>query len=295
MHVFVLGGTGCIGSAVVRELVERGHEVTGLARSSSSAAVLQRLGASALPGDIREPEAWLDSLPEVEGVIHAATDFADDMGDVDTRLLDKLLPVLAKMRRPRFIYTGGCWLYGPTGTRPAMEASPFDPLPAFAWMVPNLRRVLGTEGICGLVIHPAMVYDRSGGVFSSFVEHARRGGPVPVIGGADVHWPLVHAADLARLYALALERGEEGQSFNGAALTGLPVGPLALAIARSFGGSGCEIRIISADWAATLRGEWARGYAIDQSMSGERARRELDWRPVHLDPVADLVSSIALS
>lgn len=35
-------------------------------------------------------------------------------------------------------------------------------------------------------------------------------------------------------------------------------------------------------------GEWARGYAIDQSMSGERARRELGWRPIHTDPVSDI-------
>lgn len=291
----MLGGTGCIGSAVVRELVARGHEVIALARSPSSAAALQRFGASALRGDIREPAAWLECLPEVEGVIHAATDFADDMGEVDTRLLDRLLPVLARMRRPRFVYTGGCWLYGPTGTSPATETSRFDPLPAFSWMVPNLQRVLKAEGLGGLVVHPAMVYDRGGGVFSSFVEHALRGGPVPVVGGVDVHWPLVHADDLARLYALVLERGAEGQSYNGAALSGLPVGPLASAIARSVGGPRCEIRNISADEAASLRGEWARGFAIDQSMSGERARRELDWQPVHLDPIADLLSGVAIS
>ncbi|HXV23170.1 MAG TPA: NAD-dependent epimerase/dehydratase family protein [Alphaproteobacteria bacterium] len=290
MRAFVMGGTGSIGRAVVRELVQRGHEVIGLARSQSSATSLQRLGASALAGDIREPQAWLEGLPEVDGVAHAATDFGDDMGDVDTRLLDKLLPVLGKMRRPRFVYTGGCWLYGPTGAEPATEASPFDPLPAFAWMVPNLQRVLEASDVRGLVVHPAMVYEQSGGVFSSFIEHARGGGPVLVVGGVHVHWPLVHADDLARLYALVLERGEEGQSYNGAALPGLAVSPLALAIAKSFGDADCEVRIVSADEAAALRGEWARGYAIDQSMSGEKARRELDWRPVHLDPIADLVS-----
>lgn len=80
-----------------------------------------------------------------------------------------------------------------------------------------------------------------------------------------------------------------GQSYNGAALTGLPVGPLASAIATIFGGADCNIRIISADEVAKLRGEWARGYALDQSMSGKKARHALGWRPVHLDPLADLL------
>ncbi|QFI69333.1 NAD-dependent epimerase/dehydratase family protein [Sinorhizobium alkalisoli] len=289
MQVFVMGGTGTIGLAVVRELVERGHEVVGLARSSSSAAALEEVGASALAGDIRMPGVWLKDLPKIEAVIHAATDFAADMGDVDSQLLDALLPVLAKMGKPRFVYTGGCWLYGATGSKPAVETSPFDPLPAFAWMVPQLRRVLAATEIRGTVVHPAMVYNRSGGVFLSFLDHARKGGPVPVVDGGHVRWPLVHADDLAVLYALVLECAEAGQSYNGAALTGLPVGPLASAIATVFGGADCNTRIISADEVAKLRGEWARGYALDQSMSGEKARSALGWRPVHLDPLADLL------
>src|SRR5437016_5034036 len=42
----------------------------------------------------------------------------------------------------RLIYTGGCWLFGATGDELATEETPFRPLPAFAWMVPQLRRVL---------------------------------------------------------------------------------------------------------------------------------------------------------
>lgn len=290
MRIFATGGTGSIGSAVVRNLVERGHEVTGLARSSSSASALRRLGASALSGDIRRPEAWLAHLPDIDGVVHMATDFASDMGEVDTHLLDQLLPVLGAMGKPRFVYTGGCWLYGPTGAESATETSPFDPLPAFAWMVPNLRRVLQATEVCGLVIHPAMVYDRSGGVFSSFLDHARAGSPVPVVGGAHVRWPIVHTDDLAQLYALVLEQGTAGRSYNGAAIAGLPVGPIASAIAKHWGGPDGAIRIVSADDVAARRGEWARGYAMDQSMSGDRAGHELNWQPLHLDPLADLLS-----
>ena len=205
------------------------------------------------------------------------------MGEVDTRLLDRLLPVLAGMLDVRFVYTGGCWLYGPTGASPAKETSAFDPLPAFAWMVPSLQRVLTARDVIGLGVHPAMVYDRRGGVFASFMTQARQGGPVLVVGSKSVRWPLVHADDLAGLYALVLERGQGGHSYHGAAIEATPVGELAAKIARRFGGPDCHVQVISADEVATMRGEWARGYGLDQAMRSERAGPELGWRPVHTD------------
>jgi nucleoside-diphosphate-sugar epimerase len=69
---------------------------------------------------------------------------------------------------------------------------------------------------------------------------------------------------------------------------GLTVGTLASAIARRFGSLAPEMRIVSADAFAAEKGEWARGYALDQRMSGEKAMRELGWRPVHLDLATEL-------
>ncbi len=143
MRVMVLGGTGSIGSAVVRELVAAGHQVVGLARSEGSADALRRHGAAPLMGDIHKPEGWVETLPPIDAVVHAATDFSDDMAEIDRRLLDALLPALGAMpRRPRFLYTGGCWLFGATGNVVATETTPFNSLPAFAWSVPTIGRVL---------------------------------------------------------------------------------------------------------------------------------------------------------
>jgi len=93
VRVFVLGGTGSIGCAVVCELVRRGHEVHGLARSGASAAKLAELGAAPHSGDIASPERWVGALPHVDAMIHAACDFNTAMGEIDCRLLDVLLPV----------------------------------------------------------------------------------------------------------------------------------------------------------------------------------------------------------
>ena len=292
MRVFVLGGTGVIGTAVVRELVARGHEVFALARSNQSAAKLGEYGATPIAGDIASPERWATTLPQVDAVIHAACDFNSDMAAIDRHLLDILLPALgARPNKVRFITTGGCWLYGATGDVLATEATPFQPLPAFAWMVPHLKRILASPEVDGIVIHPAMVYaNDAGGVFQRFASEAIEREVVRVTASENVRWPLVHSEDLAELYALAIERAPKGSSYIGAAIEGFPIGRIARAFAARRGTRRLEPQIVSADEIATELGEWARGYALDQRLSGARAQTELGWRPRHLDPEAEIAA-----
>jgi nucleoside-diphosphate-sugar epimerase len=289
MNVFVLGGTGAIGGAVVRVLRARAHDVVGLARSKASADKLRQAGADVINGDIAVPERWVTALPPLDAAIHMACDFATDMAALDRCLLDVLLPALAAQRqRVRFAYTGGCWLFGETGGEAATEASPFDPLPAFAWMVPHLQRVLAAAEIDGVVIHPAMVYAGAGGVFRRFAGEAAAHAAIRVVGGEAVRWPLVHSDDLAALYVLALQRAPKGESYIGACVEAMPVGRIARAFARRFGTARQEPDIISSAAIAAELGDWARGYALDRRLSGAKARRELGWQPEHLDPEAEI-------
>jgi nucleoside-diphosphate-sugar epimerase len=289
VRVFVLGGTGSIGSAVVRELVGRGHDVCGLTRSDNSAAKLGEFGATPLAGDIASPEQWTLKLPPVDAVIHAACDFNTEMDAIDRRLLDVLLPWLAAQpKRPRFIYTGGCWRFGATGAGVATEETPFCSLPAFAWMVPQLQRILRTPEVEGIVIHPAMVYAADGGVFRRFARDAVERDAIRVVEREAVRWPLVHSEDLAALYVLALEHAPAGASYIGAAIDGLAVGRIARAFAKRFGMQNLEPEIVSTDAIAAELGAWARGYALDQQLSGAGARRDLGWRPKHLDPEREI-------
>jgi nucleoside-diphosphate-sugar epimerase len=288
LRVFVLGGTGSIGSAVVRQLVARRHEVLGLARSDASAAKLGEFGATAIASNIAFPEPWIRELAGIDAVIQAAYDFSTDMAAIERRLLDALLPALARQaNKPRFIYTGGCWLFGATGDEVATEEMPFNPLSAFAWMVPHLQRVLAAPGIDDIVIHPAMVYAPRGGVFHRFAREACERDAVRVVDSEAVRWPLVHGEDLADLYALALERAPAGSSYIGSAIEGFPVGHIARAFAKRFHQ---DPRIISTDVIAAELGEWARGYALDQRLSGAKAQRELGWKPKHLDPESEIAT-----
>jgi nucleoside-diphosphate-sugar epimerase len=289
VRVLVLGGTGSIGSAVVRELVRCGHDICGLARSDASAAKLAECGATPMAGDIAAPERWAGRLPRLDAVIHAACDFNSDMGAIDRRLLDVLLPSLAAQpKKPRFIYTGGCWLFGATGDDVATEETPLRPLPAFAWMVPHLRQILAAPEIDGIVIHPAMVYEPDGGVFLRFARDAVEREAIRVVESEEVRWPLVHSEDLAILYALALEDAPARSSYIGAAVEGLAVGRIISAFARRFGTRRQMPDIMSAEALAAELGAWARGYALDQQLSGAKARRDLGWRPKHLDPEREI-------
>ena len=155
-------------------------------------------------------------------------------------------------------------------------------------MVPQLQRVLAATDIAGVVIHPAMVYTGDGGVFHRLAREAKAGGMVSVVESEAVRWPLVHSDDLASLYALALEGAPAGSSYIGAAIEGLPVGRIARAFGRRFAKGNVEPRIVPVDTIAAELGEWARGYALDQQLSGARARRELGWEPKHLDPEGEI-------
>ena len=289
MRVFVLGGTGSIGAAVVKELIKRQHDVFGLARSETSAGKLRDCGATPIAGDITSPEPWILRLPDVDAVVHAACNFSPAMGTIDRRLLGALLPALAAQpKRTRLIYTGGCWLFGATGDTLATEQSPFRPLPAFAWMLPHLQLILQAAEIDGIVIHPAMVYEPDGGVFRRFARDAVERHAIRVVGSEAVRWPLVHREDLASLYALVLERAPARSSYIGAVNEGLAIGRIARAFARRFATRHREPEIISSEAIAAELGDWAKGYGLDQRLSGARAQRDLGWRPKHLDPESEI-------
>ena len=291
MHVFVLGGTGFIGTSVVRAFIRHGHRLTGLARSDTSAEKLRSAGCQALMGDIASPASWIERLPPIDAIVHLACDFESDMSTLDRGLLDAMLQRFAGQRqRPRFIYTGGCWLFGATGNDAVAEDAPFSPLPAFAWMVPHARRILSSPAVDGIVIHPAMVYTADDGVFGRIAEDARARAAIRIVGDEAVRWPLVHRDDLAELYALALDAAPRGSSYIGAAIEGLEVGRIARAFARRFGQVDQAPEIISADQVACELGAWARGYGRDQRLSGAKARTELGWRPAHLDPEEEIAA-----
>lgn len=288
MRVFILGASGTIGTPIVDELTRHGHQIVALSRSDATEHALRAQSADVVRGDLRTPQDWAHIIAEVDAVIHVAATFSDDMGDVDRTLVEALLSQAARGgRKIRFVYTGGCWLFGETNDRVADEASPFQPIPAFAWMVDNAKLVLAAPNVEALILHPAMVYSREGGVLSRFISSAQDKGRIEVWGALDTRWPMVHRNDLAAAYRLVLERGAASQSYCAAAEVGVRVGDLADALSRRFALADGPLVRARADVMAE-QGAWAAGPMLDQQMSGQKLKAAFGWTPEYTDVLAEI-------
>lgn len=279
MQVFVLGGTGTIGTAVVAELVSRNHQVLALSRSEKSDELLTSAGATPFRGNLTEPNHWADAAVSFDAIIQTAATFGEDMGDVDARAMKALAQASETLTEPtRLIYTGGCWLYGETGDEVATEDRPFDPLPSFSWMITHAQMLLDAPKLRTAVVHPAMVYDmRDGGVFHRFLSAAKVGHRIEIWGSETTRWPLIASSDLARVYCDLVERSDLVGYYNAVAEEGVTVGRIAAVISEAYGSPTVPF-ILSVDEAVRENGAWAKGPTLDQQMSAQKLQSAIGWK-----------------
>ncbi len=287
-HVLILGATGFIGSAVANELIHRGHIVTGLARSDDSEQKLRTASINVLRGDIRKPQEWVEQVKNYDAIIQTAITWDNDMAEVDQHLIRSIIKVLTACDvKKTLIYTGGCWAYGNTGLMPATEESPYDPTPEFSWMVDLAKEVDQQGNLYWNVVHPAMVYQGDDGVLETFIEDAKNSRRIRIIGDEQTCWTMVDREDLAELYALVLEQGENRHHYNGASVESVNLTVIASALARRFNITD-NPEYLTIEQALPEWGDLANGYALSQAMSSEKAIKQLGWQPKHTDILTDI-------
>jgi nucleoside-diphosphate-sugar epimerase len=285
MKVFLTGATGYIGSAIADRLRAAGHEVVGLARSDASAAKLQIAGITAVRGDFSDPQSVGSAARAADGVISTATTYNPA---VDGPAIDAILDALAGGNKP-FIYTSGIWSHGDTAGKVVDETSPPRPVELIRWRVEVEDRVLQARerGIRTVVIRPAIVYGRGGGIPAGFVDSAQKDGAAHYVGTGKNRWPFVHVDDLADLYLLALQKAPPGTLLLGVHGPSHSVRQVAEAASRGAGAGG-KVAALPLEQAREEMGAYADALVLDQQASGKRAQDLLGWRPYRPDVLEDI-------
>ncbi|MFF3660500.1 NAD-dependent epimerase/dehydratase family protein [Streptomyces olivochromogenes] len=285
VKVFITGGTGYIGRATIEVLRRNGHEVVALARSDESARMVSELGVTPVRGALTDTDVLREAAAQADGVIHLAMNQSEDAGAIDRAAAAAMQDGVGS---GPYVHTGGAWVYGNT-KGVADENAPLDPPQITAWRVENEKSVLARAGSGGhpVVVMPGMVYGRSGGLPQLLlVDQGRTNGAVPCIGDGENRMALVHVEDLAELFVRALGAPAESV-YVGVGGQNLPFKDIAEAASRAAGVAG-EVHHLTLDEARGMLGLLADALVLDQQFSGERARRELGWRPVHQDALAEL-------
>ena len=287
MNVFLTGATGYIGGAVALDLSDHGHVVRALARSDAAAEDAEAEGYAVVRGDLRDTELLKEQAAEADAVVHAAFEASEEGGAVDAATVEAYLEALTGTEKP-LVYTSGIWLYGNTGTttsEPATEDDPLDPLPLVAWRVPVEERLIqaAEADVRTVILRPALVYGRASGIPALLTSSAAEHGAVRYVGRGTNRWSMVHVGDLAALYRLALEAAADGSLPPGTVLNaahGTPVTVKEAAEAASFGaGTEGRVRAWPIEEARQELGPLADALVLDQNVSGEKAKRLLEWRP----------------
>lgn len=285
MRVFLTGATGYIGNAVAERLRSAGHQLSALARSDAAAGRLSAAGTEPIRGDFTDPKSVAAGARGADGVISLATTYDPA---IDGPAIDAILKALAGSNKP-FIYTSGIWSHGDTAGKVVDESSPPKPAALVAWRQGVEERVLAAarEKIRTVVIRPAIVYGRGGGIPAGFVESARKEGAAQFVGSGENRWPFVHVDDLADLYLLALENAPPGTLLLCVSGEAHPVREVAAAASRGAGANG-KIKAWPLEDARKKLGAYADALVLDQQASGRRAQQLLGWQPHRADVLEDI-------
>ncbi|MGT2426406.1 NAD-dependent epimerase/dehydratase family protein [Amnibacterium kyonggiense] len=289
MQLFITGGTGNIGSAVVAELLEHGHGATVLARSEASAALARDAGAEVVRGDLADVRAIRAAADAADGAIHLAfgNDFsspqalAADIAE-ETAAIEAIAEVLAGSDRPFAIVSGTPWEDG----RAALETDPLPTAGPVGGRGATVTRVLEDAAARGVrtsaVRLPRTVHkDGSGGFAGLLTDAARRSGVAGYPGTGAQRWPAVHSLDAAVLFRLVVERAPAGSSWHAVQDEGDAVRDIAEVIGRRLG---LPVRQLPDD----AFGQLAPIFAADQPASSAFTRAELGWTPTHPHLLEDL-------
>ncbi len=289
MRIFLTGATGFIGSRIIPELLEAGHEVLGLTRSDAGAQSLTAAGADAYRGTLEDAGSLRGGAAQADAVIHTAFDhdFTKLAANCekDRRVIEALGSELKGSNRP-LIITSGTGMGGARPGQPATEDvfNRDHPNPRIASELAGAAML--EAGVNVSVVRLPQVHDTvKQGLITPFIAISREKGVVAYVGDGLNRWPAAHVLDVAKLYVLALEKGRAGARYHAVAEEGLQAREIAETV-----GAGLNLPIVSVspEEAPGHFGWFAIFAGLDMPASSVKTREWLGWLPTGPGLIADL-------
>lgn len=283
MKVLLTGGTGFVGSAVLEALLARGHDVTALVRSQSSADTVTGVGATAVMGDITDT-AWVrDQLAAVDAAIHTASPGDATSIAFDTSMVNAVVAAFGGTDRP-YVHTSGVWVYG--NGADITEETPFAAPALTAWR-PDVEKIVRSSDVKAAIVAPGIVYGYGKGLINVLASGPREAsGALHLIGEGTQHWATVHVDDLADLYVRAAEQSAQGY-FNGVS----GINPTVRELGETIAGGAGVFPETDAETQLRLGVDFAEALLLDQQATPVRATADLGWQPSRPSLVSELQSA----
>lgn len=215
MQVLVTGGTGYLGSAIVRALVRQGHEPIVFARKASAA----RLPGRAFDGDVRDRAAVRRAADGVDAICHAAALVSvwrprpADFDEVNVGGLESAIDAVRALRIPRLIYTSSFLARPPSDGGRVLRANDYQRTKVRARAV---ARSAADAGAPIVTLVPGVIYGPGPATEGNLVGRLigdHLGGRLPGVVGADRRWSYAYVDDVADAHVGALSRGTPGEEY----------------------------------------------------------------------------------
>ena len=295
MNVFVTGGSGQTGPAIVAELIAAGHTVTGLARSDKAAARLGELGADILRGSLDDLDALHKGAKASDGVIHMAFggDFSNpaSMTQRDCAAISALGQGLSGSGKP-LVITSGTLVMAPGHV--ATEHDAPDPGSLGSLRIPGEQTclALADQGVRAIVLRLAPTVHGPGdyGFIPFLISAARRTGVSAYVGDGANRWPAVHRQDAATLFRLAVEKAPAGSVLHGAGESAITFETIAHLVGRVLGIPTASLTPEEAI-GHFQNPFFAKAFATDAPVSSAHTRNLLGWEPSHATLLEDMEAS----
>ena len=228
MRVFLTGGTGFIGTHLVRRLRGRGDQVVALARSPEKAAPLREAGCEVVEGDLSSEAAIRSGIRASDAVIHAGAVYAlglrkrehGPMYEANVRGTERILRAALEEEVPRVLYVSTVGVFGNTHGQVVDETyrrseasftSYYEETKVEAHEI--ARRLIDQEGLPCVIAQPGGVYGPDDPSQIGNLMHQFLAGRMPVIAFPDAGFNFVHVDDAADGILLGLDRGEPGEQY----------------------------------------------------------------------------------